>query len=399
MRVLLGKHPGIVVTAVVVVALLVWGFWPRPILVETVTASRAPMSVDIEEEGRTRVVERYAISAPVDGVACRIQLDVGDAVKEGQVLLTIAPLESQVLDPRSRAEAKARIAAANAALASSRQDAEAARARADFQKAEIGRLEPLAEQGVISREALDKARMDAITAGAALRAARHGVEVARYNLQAAQSVLAISAARPAGEPAERVPVISPITGRVLKAPRECEGPVRTGEVLLELGDPGRLEVAVELLSADAVRIQPGTPVRFDRWGGDGLLEGVVRTIEPVGFTKVSALGVEEQRVLVIADFTSPAERWRRLGDGYRVDASFVLWQEEDVLQIPESSLFRNRGSWAVFVVEEGRAVLRPVEVGWRNGLAAQILGGVEAGEQVINHPSDQVDAGRRVASR
>jgi HlyD family secretion protein len=241
--------------------------------------------------------------------------------------------------------------------------------------------------------------MDAITAKAALRAARHGVEVARYNLQAAQSVLQISAASPSGEPVDRVPVRSPINGRVLKAPRECAGPVRTGEALLEVGDPSQLEVAVDLLSADAVRIQTGTTVLFDRWGGDGQLEGVVRTVEPVGFTKVSALGVEEQRVLVIADFTSPPERWQRLGDGYRVDASFVLWQEQDVLQVPASSLFRSRGGWAVFVMEGGRAVLRPVEVGWRNGLVAQILGGVEAGERVINHPSDQVDDGRRVTSR
>jgi HlyD family secretion protein len=399
MRALLGKHPGIVVTAIVVVALLVWGFWPRPVLVETVAASRGPMSVEIEEEGRTRVIDRYTISAPVDGVACRIKLDVGDPVSEGQVLLSISPLASQVLDPRSRAEAEARVAASRAALASSRQDAEAAKARADFQDAEIRRLEPLAEQGVISREALDKSRMDAISAKAALRAARHGVEVARYNLQAARSVLDISAAKPGDEPLERVPVRSPIDGRVLKAPRECAGPVRTGETLLEVGDPTQLEVAVDLLSADAVRIQPGTAVRFDRWGGDGELEGVVRTVEPVGFTKVSALGVEEQRVLVIADFTSPHETWQRLGDGYRVDARFVLWHEDDVLQVPESSLFRERGNWAVFVMSEGRAVLRPVQVGWRNGLRAQILGGLADGEAVINHPSDQVEHGQRVTTR
>jgi HlyD family secretion protein len=321
---------------------------------------------------------------------------VGDSVTQGQTLLTISPLESRVLDPRSRAEAEARVAARASALQAARQEADAARATADFYTAEVKRLRPLAEKGVLSREALDRAEMQMLTADAALRSAIHAVDVARYELDAAQTALKYSAGTIMDEPAERVPVRSPITGRILKIARECEGPVRTGEALLEVGDPALLEVEVDVLSADAVKIKPGMPVLFDRWGGERPLDGRVRTIEPVGFTKISALGVEEQRVLIIADFTSPPEAWQRLGDGYRVEAHFVLWHDDNVLQVPAGSLFRYNNGWAVFVAEDGRARRRPVEVGQRNGLIAQILAGVKEGETVINHPSDEVEDGKAV---
>jgi len=399
MNLALRKHPGILVLFALVSGLLAWGFWPRPVLVEVASAKRAPMAVTIEEEGRTRVIDRYVVSAPVDGMACRVDLNIGDPVRRDETLLTITPLASRVLDERSRAQAEAEVSARGAALASREHDADAARARAEFHRADYARMQPLAEQGVISREALDKARMEVVSVEAALRSARQAVDVARYELESARSALEISAADSGREPAERVPVRSPIDGRILKLVRECEGPVRTGEPLLEVGDPARLEVEVDLLSSDAVKVHSGTRVLFDRWGGDDLLEGLVRTVEPVGTTKVSALGVEEQRVLVIVDITSPAELWRRLGDGYRVEARFVLWQEDDVLQVPAGSLFRHGDGWALFVVEEGRAGLRPVRVGQRNGLVAQVLGGVEAGERVVNHPSDEVENGRRVTER
>lgn len=392
----LQKHPGVVVILILVSGLLIWGFWPRPVLVEMATVKRAPMSVTIEEEGRTRVIDRYVISAPVDGMACRVELDVGDPVKRDEILLEITPLASQVLDPRSRAQSEAEVAARDAALASSQHDADAARAKAEFYRAEYARMQPLAEKGVISREALDKARMDVISVEAILRSAEHAVDVARYELASARSALEISPTDDDREPAERVPVRSPIDGRILKLMRECEGAVRTGDPLLEVGDPSRLEVEVDLLSADAVKVRPGTPVLFDRWGGDDLLQGVVRTVEPVGTTKVSALGVEEQRVLVIADITSPAEQWQRLGDGYRVEALFILWQEDDVLQVPAGSVFRHNQGWAVFVVRNNHAQMHTVRVGQRNGLIVQILDGVTANERVVNHPSDEVEDGRAV---
>jgi len=391
----LRKHPVITAIAVLIVGLLIWGFWPQPVFVEVFEAKRAPLTITIEEEGRTRVVDRYVISAPVDGVACRQHLNVGDEVKQGQVLLGITPLESQVLDPRSRAQKKSQMAAAESSLHAAEQQAEAAEAAAKLAVIEHKRLLPLVDKGVISTDAYDKARTQVQTTAAAQRSAVFQVEVARYELQAAKTVLEYTAAS-RGEPAERLPVVSPVTGRVLKVVRECEGPVRTGDMLLEIGDPTVLEVEVDVLSADAVKIKSGMKVLFDRWGGDAPLQGIVRIIEPVGFTKISALGVEEQRVLIISDLTSPTEEWQRVGDGYRVEARFILWHEDDVLQVPASSLFRYQQGWAVFVVENNHAKRREVNVGQRNGLVAQILEGVSEGEAVVNHPSDDVEEGRRV---
>ena len=392
------KHPVSTAISGLIIVLLIWGFWPQPVFVEAIEAKRAPLTITIAEEGRTRVVDRYIISAPVDGVACRQQLDVGDEVKQGQVLLGITPLESQVLDPRSRAQTKSQVAAAESALHAAEQQSEAAEASAKLAVIEHERLKPLVEKGVISTDAYDKAATQVQTTAAAHRSADFQIEVARYELQAAKTVLEYTAAS-RGEPAERLPVVSPIDGRVLKVTRECEGPVRTGDMLLEVGDPTVLEIEVDVLSADAVQIKPGMKVLFERWGGEAPLEGIVRIIEPVGFLKISALGVEEQRVLIISDFTSPAEQWQRMGDGYRVEARFILWHEDDVLQVPASSLFRYKDGWAVFVVENNHAKRRVVKVGQRNGLTAQILEGVNEGEQVVNHPSDDVEDGRRVKQR
>jgi len=399
MLVLLRQHPAIAVTTVVIITLLAWGFWPQPVMVEAVATMRAPLAVSIEEEGRTRVIDRYIVSAPVDGVACRVQLEVGDPVKQGQVLLGITPLESQVLDPRSRAQAKARVSAAESALRAAREEAQAATATQEYAATELERLRPLIEKGLVAREAFNRAETEAKTSAAAKRSADFNVDVASYDLEVARTTLQYSAATASGIPAERVPVRAPIDGRILKVQHECEGAVRTGDPLLEVGDPTALEIEVDVLSADAVKIKPGMKVLFDRWGGEQPLQGRVRNIEPVGFTKISALGVEEQRVLVISDFTSPGEQWQRLGDGYRVEAQFILWQEDDVLQVPASSLFRYKQGWAVFVIDGNRASRREIKVGQRNGLNAQILAGVATGEMVINHPSDAVEDGRSVKQR
>ena len=185
----------------------------------------------------------------------------------------------------------------------------------------------------------------------------------------------------------------------LKINRESEGVIDVGQTLIEVGNPRTLEVVVEVLSADAVRISPGTKVIFERWGGEGTLEGVVRLVEPVGFTKISALGVEEQRVFVIADITSPPEQWQRLGDGYRVEAKFILWEEENVLQIPASSLFRHGDSWAVFAFQDDIAVRKTIEIGQRNGLSAQVVSGLNENENVITHPDDSIEDGVEVYIR
>jgi len=397
MRTLLGKHPAIFVVIIVVIALLVWGFWPQTVLVEAVPVTRAPLTIDITEEGRTRVIDRYILSAPVDGVACRVQLNVGDPVEQGQTLMYISPLASQVLDPRSLAQAEAKVAAAKSALRGAKELASAASADATFAEKERRRLKRLVEKRLISREAFDKAVTTAQMSTAAKRSADFTVEVARHELEAAQTMLGFSTG--SGSVQEGVPVRSPINGKILKVVRECEGPVRTGEPLLEIGDPSALEIEVDVLSADAVKIKPGMKVNIDRWGGEHPLIGVVRTIEPVGFTKVSALGVEEQRVLIISDFTSPAELWQRLGDGYRVEASFILWQENEVLQVPANSLFRYQQGWAVFTIKDKQAIRREVTVGQRNGLTAQILEGLNDGDIVINHPSENIEDGRRIKIR
>jgi HlyD family secretion protein len=398
MRIPLRKHPLVALLALLITGVLVWGFWPQPVPVEMVAVKRGPLTVTIEEEGRTRVKDRYVISAPVDGVACRVQLDVGDAVTKGQMLLGITPLEPQVLDPRSRARAEAQVAAARSALRAAEQQAQAAIAAEELAASELKRLRPLLEKGTISHDAFDKASAEVKTTAASKRSAEFNIEVARYELRAAESVLEYTAGT-VGEPAVRVPVRSPVSGRVLKVEHECEGPVRTGEALLEVGDPMLLEIEVDVLSDDAVKIKPGMKVLFERWGGDQPLEGVVRTVEPVGFTRISALGVEEQRVLIISDFTSPAEQWQRLGDGYRVEARFIVWHDDDVLQVPASSLFRYDAGWALFVADDKYARLRKIETGQRNGLIAQILAGVEQGEAVIDHPSDEVEDGRSVRAR
>jgi len=384
-----------------VVAGVIYGFRPQPVLVDTARAIRGPLQVVIEEEGKTRVKERFEISAPVAGVVQRIELDVGDPVSKGQVLARLLALRSDVLDPRSRAQALARVAAAEAAHNVARENARAAAADADYARAELARVRKLHNSGGMSQDTLDQADAAFRRAEANKSSANFAVEVARFELEAARSALEHSAARDAGsgEPPEQVTVRAPVDGQVLKVYQRSEYVVAPGQVLLEIGDPGALEVEIDVLSADAVRIQPGGKVLFERWGGDGILEGRVRVVEPVGFTKVSALGVEEQRVWVIVDFVSPREQWQRLGDGYRVDASFVLWEADDVLQVPTSAVFRQGNGWAVFVVEDETARLRSVEPGRRGGLRTQIVSGLDVGETVITHPGDTITDGVRVQMR
>lgn len=392
---LLRKHPVISVITIAIALLLTWGFWPQPVMVEVKEVIRAPLTVTIEEEGRTRVIDRYVIAAPVSGVTCRVNLNVGDAVEQGQVLLSITPLDSQILDARSLAQANAKVEAAKSALRAAEERARAAAATAQLAKNELKRLQPLMEQNVISKDTYDKAIAAENAAAANKRSADFNVEVALYELNAAKSVIDYKTGN-TQETTELIKVHSPITGRILKVDHKCAGPVMTGEPLVEVGDPSVLEVEVDVLSADAVKIKPGMKVLFDRWGGEQPLQGTVRNVEPVGFTKTSALGVEEQRVLVISDFISPAEKLQSLGDGYRVEAQFVIWHEDNVLQIPASSLFRYNNGWAVFLVKNDRAHRQNVKVGQRNGLTAQIIDGVNEGDIVINHPGDDVDDGVRV---
>ena len=393
------RRLGLLGFCALVVLAIVWGFMPQPVPVETAAVVRGPLQVTVEEEGKTRVVDHFVISAPVAGFLRRVELDVGDSVKRGQELLALDPLRSTVLDPRARAEAQARVTTTQAALKGAQENVVAAAADARYWESQLARVRELHEAGTISDEELNQTEADARRTGANLRSAEFSVEVAQSELQAARTTLRHSAAQQSGQPAETVAVHAPISGSVLKVLRESEGVVSRGEPLLEIGNPRLLEVEVELLSADAVRAGPGTRVILERWGGEAPLEARVRVVEPFGFTKISALGVEEQRVLVIADIVSPPEEWEKLGDGYRVETKFILWEEDEVLQVPSSALFRRGDQWAVFVVDGDFARLRNVQLGRRSGLTAQILSGVEAGELVITHPDDSIEAGVRVSRR
>ncbi len=383
--------------AAAVVALVVYGMMPRPVVVDVAKVTRGSLRVTVEEEGKTRVQDRFVVSAPVAGFVRRITLDVGDKVTRDQVVAQLEPLRSTVLDPRSRAEAEARVESAKAALDAAKENARVSTASDDYARAKYDRTKKLHESGFASKDEWERAESEARQARATLKSSEFAVEVARSDLEAARTQLLYSSG--GRGPGGKIAVRAPVEGRVLGIPHKDEGAVEAGRPLIEIGNPRALEVEVDVLSSDAVRIRPGTTVHFDRWGGDGLLEGKVRTVEPAGFTKVSALGVEEQRVLVIADITSPPALWEQLGDGYRLEASFLLWEGDDILQVPASGLFRYEDGWAVFEAEGGRAKRRTVAVGRRNGLVAQITSGLEEGETVIPHPSDQIEDGTRIRKR
>lgn len=390
---------GITLIAVVLAGGLALGFYPRAVPVNLAAATQGPLQVTVEEEGKTRVRDRYVISAPVTGMARRIDLSVGDSLKAGQVVAVIEPARSSALDPRAQAQAAAALLSAEATLAAARANARAAAAQAELARHELARAESLRNANFVSAQAIDRARAELDRSQAAKLAAEHGVTAAQFERERARATLA-GATQLQGRPTVDVLTVStPVAAAVLKLVHESEGTVQVGSPLIEVGDPESLEVEVEVLSSQAVRIAPGAKVLFDRWGGDQPLQGIVRVIEPTGFTKISALGVEEQRVRVIADFSSPRTEWQRIGDGYRVEARFVVWEEADVLQIPTSALFRHNNGWAVFAVEDGRARLRTIQTGQRNGLQVQVLANLQAGERVIAHPDDKISDGTRVKPR
>ncbi|TXH77155.1 MAG: efflux RND transporter periplasmic adaptor subunit [Thiobacillus sp.] len=390
---------GLFATATVVAVGLVIGFMPRAVPVDIADVKRAPLTVTVEEEGKTRVRERYMVAAPVAGYARRIDLKAGDPVAAGQVLAVIEPARSVALDPRTRVQAQVQVSAAQAALVVAQENARAAVAAAQLAQQERVRAESLRQSNFVSAQALDTARTAETRARAAEQAAQYAVRVARFDLETARAAAASTAHLQAGGAAELLQVRAPVAARVLRVQHESEGPVAAGQSLLEIGNPESLEAEVEVLSTDAVKIASGSKVILDRWGGDRSIEGRVRVVEPGGFTKISALGVEEQRVRVIVDFTSPREAWARLGDGYRVEARFVLWEGKDVLQLPTSALFRLGSGWAAFRLDGRRARQEPVEIGQRAGLATQVLSGLKAGDRVVAHPDETIRDGVRVKPR
>ncbi|WP_070989110.1 efflux RND transporter periplasmic adaptor subunit [Halofilum ochraceum] len=387
------RHLVPAVLGLVVIGTVAWLLRPAPEPVSTATVERGPLTETIEEEGRTRVRERYDVSSPVAGWAPRVTLDPGDTVAAGEVLMALRPLPASALDPRARAEAEAALERARAALQAERARLEAARTSARYARATYERLAGLRIDGQVSRNEVERAEAEAERAEAEFESARYAVDVARQEVAAAEARLQYAGR---SETPDEVPVEAPVDGQVLAVHHESQGVVAAGEPLLVLGNPASLEVVVEVLSADAVRIEPGMEVRFHRWGGEESLPGRVRRVEPSGFTEVSALGVEEQRVRVIAEITAPHSRWRGLGDAYRVEAEFILWSAEDVVQIPENALFETDDGYAVYVIADGIAQRRGVQIGHEGGLDVEIREGLSEGETVVLQPSRTITEGTRV---
>lgn len=395
------RHRWIIIAGIVaaVILLIVYGFLPKPLTVDMSNVKLGKLTMTVEEEGKTSIKEKFVISAPVAGYMRRIMLHAGDPVKKGQVIVELEPMRSTVLDPRSRAEARASVSAAEAALKAAEENQRSAEADALYASSNLDRLQKLFKEEYVSQDSLDQADREAKRTEALRLSAAAGVRVARFELDKARSSLRYSAAEGSAHPGSIVSVHSPVNGRILKLYRESEGTVNAGEALMEIGDPSKLEVKVEVLSDNVVSIKPGTPVIFDRWGGKSPLKGIVRVVEPTGFTKISSLGVEEQRVFVVADFTSPNKDWQGLGDGFRVEARFIIWEGEDVLQVPANALFRRDSEWAVFVTKGGRAHERRVSIGHQNGLTSEILAGLQQGEEVILYPDESIVEGTRVKLR
>ena len=386
--------------AVVAVVAVFLGTRPQAVPAELAQVTRGPLEVTIDEEGETRVRDRFVISAPLAGRVLRIELEPGDAVVAGETVLAVfLPSAPVLLDARSRAEAEAVVQTATAALGQAEAHYERAAAELAYSRSEAARYLRLSQEGIVSVEAMETAQLDLDTRQEAVEAADYAVRTARSELQAARvRLLRFSAESAEDVNGTAIRIVSPVSGVVLRRVRESESVVPAGEALLEVGDPGRIEVVTDYLSKDAVRMRSGQRVLIDRWGGERPLQGRVRRVEPSGFTKISALGVEEQRVNVVIDIVDPSELWAGLGDGFRVETRVVVWESENELKAPTGALFRRDENWAVFAVAGGRAALRRIEVGERNAQEAQVLGGLEVGEQVVVYPSDSLGNGSPVAA-
>lgn len=377
---------------------LLYGFLPAPIQVEVVQATRGNVQVTVNDDGKTRIREKFLVSAPVFGKVFRIELNEGDAVVAGQtVLAMIEPSDPSLLDARARAEAEARVGAADSAI----RQAEATLRRAQ-QAHELAvhaheRARQLVTDHVISRSEFDEAEHRQEMALADVHSAEFAAAVAKFEFEQAEAALVRIQPDVDGTSSRRTMTITaPVDGTVLRVVQESAGVVQPGTPLLEIGDPRDLEMLIDVLSTDAVKIQRGAQVFVEHWGGEIELEGRVRIVEPSGFSKISALGVEEQRVNVLSDFTSPFEDRRTLGDGFRIEVRIVVAEADDVIKVPVGALFRERGAWHVFRIVDGRAALQAVEVGLSSGQEVEITSGIAEGETLILYPTDDVRDGSRI---
>ncbi|MBA4106738.1 MAG: efflux transporter periplasmic adaptor subunit [Pirellula sp.] len=407
---------------------IILGLRPAAVEADLAKVVRGEIRETVDQDGRTRLRERYTVSAPLAGRLLRIELDPGDEVEAGETLVaSIEPRDPELLDARALLQAEANVKAAEARLERTTPLLEEAAANLDFAEADLDRARRARQDspGSVTLNELENKEMVRRTRAALVRAAEHAHEIAKFEL--AQAKAALLRSRPAiemavdanadaadakqegnGQPPAPYPqqdpqwhfnILSPINGRVLRVFRESSGVVQAGDPLLEIGDPLDLEVEIDVLSRDAVKVQPGAPVLLEEWGGDRPLNGEVRLVEPSGFTKISTLGVEEQRVNVIVDLVDPPQTREALGDGFRVEARIVTAEAKDVLKVPTSALFRVGEDWAVFRVEDGVARQCLIKIGLQNGLEAEVQDGLVEGDLVVTHPGDNVVDGRAVRAR
>jgi len=386
----------LLLSTVVIGSLIAIALWPTAVPVDMAAASRGPLAVTIDEEGRTRVRDRFVVTAPVAGRVLRIELEPGDRVARGDVVARLQPESPPLLDARTRAEALATVDSTQASLGLARAEEQRARAALAQAQRDLARTRRLTTAGVATPQDLEAREADALVAEEAVNAAAFAVQAASAEVERAQARVGTSVpARGGGA----VVVKSPADGVVLQRLRESESVVPAGEPLIEIGDPAQIEIVTDLLSTDAVRVRPGARAMIEQWGGETALAATVRRIEPAGFTKVSALGVEEQRVNVVLDFVDGGEECASLGDAYRVETRIVLWEAPNVLKVPTNALFRDNTQWAVYVVSGGRARRTIVEIGHQTAQEAEVLDGLTEGARVIVHPGDLVRDGARIANQ
>lgn len=381
-----------------VAAVLAIALWPETVAVDSAEVIRAAMTVTIDEEGETRIRRRFVVSAPLSGRLQRIELEPGDRVTRGKTIVArVQAVAPPLLDARSRAEAVAARESAQASVGSARAEAQRAVNALNMARRNLDRERELDKGGLTTRQAVEQRETDVRAAEEAVRAADFAVGTAASELQRADARLQPDRLDAGGRV---LSVVSPIDGVVLRRLRESASVVPAGEPLVEIGDPRDLEIVSDLLSTDAVQVKAGAIVRLEQWGGDRTLQARVRRVEPSGFMKISALGVEEQRVNVLIDFDDAAGAAATLGDGYRAEVRIVTWQADNVVQVPTSALFRHRDGWAVYVMtSDGRVRLTPVTIGHRNAHVAEALAGVAPGDLVVAHPPDTLTDGARARAR
>lgn len=385
---------GVVLAALA--GLVVWALRPQPISVEIVEVTKGVFEQTVSDDGQTRVRDRYVIAAPLAGQVERIQLEVGDPVKQGQMVAELTPTAPAFLDVRTQRELRERIGAAEAQVARARAETLKTQAQRDQARADRDRQVRLSKEGFISQTVLEQADLALRTAERAVDAARFAAQAAGHDLAQARAALTRYESK---ELVTRWPVSSPVAGVVLKVAQKSEGPVPLGAPLVEVADPRSLEAIVDVLSQEAVAIRPGMPARLELGQGVPALAARVRLVEPAAFTKVSALGVEEQRVNVVLDFSEPLDKVQTIGDGFRVEAHIVVFTQESAVKAPVGALFRQGADSAAFVIDAERARLQVVKVARRNNLEAMVEDGLKAGDRVVVYPSDALKDGSRVEIR